>query len=230
MTQPRLVLLLPAYNAAPTLAAVLAEVSSYGFPILVVNDGSRDETGEVASAGPVWKIASHPRNRGKGAALKTGFAEAVEGGFTHALTIDSDGQHPASAIPQFAAGSAAKPGAILVGNRFADKQIEDMPLVRRISNGLSSMLVSLAAGTRIPDAQCGMRVYPLQILKDLPLDSDGYALETEVLVKASRMNIEVVNIPISCQYPDGTATSRYRPIVDSWRIARVILRSIRKRP
>lgn len=221
-------LLIPAYNAESSLGEVLEEVLALGLPALVVNDGSTDGTQRVAQGKPVWRVVSHERNRGKGAALKTGFAVARDGGFSHVLTLDADGQHPVEAIPRFLEAYRNRPQAILVGNRFSGVTIREMPLVRRLSNGCSSTLISLAAKTRIPDAQCGMRVYPLALFERIELRADGYALESEVLVKAARMGIEVVNLPISCHYPDGTATSRYRAFADSWRIAKVVLRSIRE--
>jgi hypothetical protein len=115
-----------------------------------------------------------------------------------------------------------------VGDRFSDRTIDAMPGVRRFSNGFSSKIISWAVGVPISDAQCGMRVYPLAAVSEIELESDGYALETEVLVKAGNRGIEIVNIPISCHYPQGTATSRYRAFADSWRIAKVVWRSLRQ--
>ncbi len=221
-------LLIPAYNAESSLGDVLEDVLALGLPVLVVNDGSTDATQRVAQGKPVWRVVSHERNRGKGAALKTGFAVAREAGFSHVLTLDADGQHPVEAIPTFLETCRNRPEAILVGNRFSGETIRAMPWVRRFSNTCSSTLISLAARTRIPDAQCGMRVYPLRIIEKIELHSDGYALETEVLVKAGRRGTVVANIPISCHYPDGTSTSRYRAFADSWRIAKVILRALRE--
>ena len=226
--QNTITLLIPAYNAAPTLGEVLRHLQPLSIPILVVDDGSTDGTLAAATGEQVWKVVSHPHNRGKGAALKTGFHEAGEAGFTHVLTFDADGQHPPGAIPAFLEACARNEDAILVGNRFGDETIGSMPWVRRLSNGLSSTLISLAAHTPIPDAQCGMRIYPLWIFESMVLESDGYALETEVLVKAGQHGIEVENIPISCQYPSGTSTSRYRAFADSWRITKVVVRSLRE--
>ena len=144
------------------------------------------------------------------------------------LTLDADGQHPIDSIPAFLDRCEKSPGAILVGDRFSDDTIDEMPKVRRLSNGISSKMISWAAGVPISDAQCGMRVYPLTPLSEMELESDGYAMETEVLVKAGSQGIEIVNIPISCHYPQGTATSRYRAFADSRSIARVVWRSLRQ--
>lgn len=219
-------LLIPAYNAESTLGEVLESVKFCSLPILVVNDGSTDRTEETARKQEIWQVVSHPENRGKGAALKTGFSIAAEAGFTHVLTFDADGQHPVESIPLFLETCQRNNEAILVGNRFSDDTIANMPRIRRISNGLSSALISWAAGTSIPDAQCGMRIYPLWIFETMHLESDGYALETEVLVKAGGRQIEVENIPISCHYPAGTATSRYRALRDSWRIGSIVVRCL----
>jgi glycosyltransferase involved in cell wall biosynthesis len=142
---------------------------------LVVNDGSVDSTAEVArSEGPL-EVLNHLRNRGKGAALLTGMKAARERGFKYALTLDADGQHPVEAIPDFQRGCEDNSRAILVGNRFADSSIRRMPIVRRLSNGASSRFISWAAGRRIPDAQCGMRIYPIAETLALNLESEGYA-------------------------------------------------------
>lgn len=221
-------ILIPAYNAEPMIGEVLDSVLPVGLPVIAVNDGSTDRTAEVLASRTPRFVETHAVNRGKGSALKTGFARAAAEGFTHVLTLDADGQHPVESIPDFLRKCAAKPYAILVGNRFGDGTIRSMPLVRRLSNGLSSRLISLAAGSPIPDAQCGMRVYPLAVLQEFPLVSDGYALESEVLVKAGRRGVEVENIPIACHYPMGTTTSGYRAFADSWRIAKIVLRSLRE--
>lgn len=222
-----IVLIIPAFNAAPTLGEVLASIEPHALPILLINDGSSDATLQTAMDSGLCQCHSHEANRGKGAALKTGFRIALEEGFTHALTFDADGQHPAEAIPSFLRKCAEQPEAILVGNRFASPDYRDMPPVRRLSNRLSSKLISLASGARIPDAQCGMRVYPLPLVTSLHLASDGYALETEVLVKAGRRKTCIENIPISCHYPSGTTTSHYRALADSWRIANIVYQSLR---
>ena len=222
-----LVALIPAYNAQDTLGGVLESLAEFSLPVLVVNDGSGDRTEEIARAGQPLEVLSHPQNRGKGAALLTGMRAARKLGFEHVLTLDADGQHPVESIPEFLIRCSNHPDAILVGNRFADRTIGEMPWVRRLSNGLSSRLISWAAGKNIPDAQCGMRVYPIEKTLALDLESEGYALESEVLVKAGRRGIPVVNVPIACHYPEGTSTSGYRAFVDSWRIAKIVVRSLR---
>ena len=224
----KLAVLIPAFNAAQTLAGVLDQVLGLSLPVLVVNDGSTDETASVVEGYPAVKALVHPHNRGKGAALKTGFQAALRLGYSHVLSLDADGQHPVEAVPEFLKLAGERPQAILVGDRFADNTIEKMPAVRRWSNGLSSKPISWAAKTRISDAQCGMRVYPLGAISSIELESDGYAMESEVLVKAGRCGVEIVNIPIACHYPQGTKTSGYRALYDSWRIARVVLRSLKQ--
>jgi len=225
---PNVALLIPAYNAEPMLGQVLDQVLPLDYPVIVVNDGSTDRTGEVAVSHDVAFLEVHAVNRGKGAALKSGFTLARKKGFTHVLTLDADGQHPIESIPEFVRECEERPEAILVGNRFGDKTIDAMPRVRRLSNGFSSSLISLAARRKVPDAQCGMRVYPLSVLDRFPLISDGYAMETEVLVKAGRRGVEVVNIPIACHYPQGTTTSGYRALADSWKIAKIVFWSLRE--
>jgi glycosyltransferase involved in cell wall biosynthesis len=227
MPEQNLAILIPAFNAATTLDQVLETLIPLEYPILVINDGSSDKTAEIVSTFSAVRLLSHPVNRGKGAALKSGFRELLQNGVTHVLTLDADGQHPQDCISQFIDECRCHPEAILVGNRFGEVSIGEMPWIRWLSNSLSSRIISTAVRTRIPDAQCGMRVYPLAAVTRFDLESDGYALETEILVRAGRAGIPIRSLPIGCLYPHGTDTSRYRAIVDSWRITRTLIRCIR---
>lgn len=218
--------IVPAFNAAETIADVLAELKTLDLPVLVIDDGSLDTTAAVVRSHGWVRLLQHSFNQGKGQALKTGFAEADRLGYSHVLTIDADGQHPLLSVPEFLTTARRHPDSLIVGNRFADRStIRNMPLLRRVSNAVSSGLISRLAGTVVADAQCGMRIYPLIPLRSLKLENNGYAMESEVLVKFARTGYPVIELPITCHYPAGTRTSRYRAFYDSWQIARAVWRA-----
>lgn len=220
----RFAVVIPAYNAAGALSEVLIGLETHRVPVAVVDDGSTDTTASVAEPFEI-ALLRHTRNRGKGAALKTGMEWAAANSFTHVLTLDADGQHPMASIPDFIREAERYPDCLLIGNRFG-RSAREMPGVRRLSNTLSSRLISFFARTRIPDAQCGMRVYPVDLFLSLAPQSDGYALESEILVAAGRNGLTIRNLKIPCLYPTGTQTSHYRALSDSWRIARAVARTV----
>ena len=157
-------------------------------------------------------VVTLPRNQGKGAALRAGFAEAVRRGFTHAITIDADGQHSPDELPLFIAASRKQPEAFVIGVR--DLVRENAPRGRRITNDISSFWFRVETGIRLPDTQCGFRCYPLDSISRLRLKTERYAYELEIMVKAAWAGIPIVAQPVSADY--AAATSRMSHF-DPWR-------------
>jgi glycosyltransferase involved in cell wall biosynthesis len=214
--------LVPAYRAAGAVADVVRGFAPYVDPIVVVDDGSDDDTGEVAEAAGAC-VVRHGRNRGKGAALVTGFGWLVEQGVTHALTIDADGQHLPSEAPALLAAARAAPEAIVVGERR--KEGHAIRGINRLGNLVADTLLARIAGRPLPDTQSGFRVYPIG--RTLALGTEGvrYDFETEVLLRAARAGIVVMGVPIAVHYPPvAERVSHYRPVVDTARIVRTVLR------
>src|SRR6478672_1886515 len=156
------VVVMPTFNNDRTLADVIARVALHSLPMIVVNDGCTDSTRAVLEK---WKrehphakldVQAHAVNRGKAAALKTGFAAANHSGFTHAITIDTDGQHDPEEIPALLEAARANQDAYVLGYR--DDTRPDYPAKSRVGRRISNAFIHLESGLRVRDSQCGMRV------------------------------------------------------------------------
>jgi len=189
--------LVPAYQAAAHLGEVLLGLQALPAPpyILVVDDGSRDATAQVARQFGV-EVHSFAANRGKGHALLAGFERLVA--FDAVVTLDADGQHPPACLPAFVA--LAEAGADLVLGRRAITA--DMPPSRRFANRFSSAWCSGIAGQRISDSQCGYRLYRREVLAKTPVRASRYEVETEMAVRAARLGFRVSEVEIPTVYGD----------------------------
>lgn len=213
---------IPAFNAEQTIVRVVEEVASLGCRVLVVDDGSTDRTAALMAGLPV-QLLSHDTNRGKGAALKTGFGWALEQGCPGVVTVDADGQHEVTAIPLLVAAAERQPGAaILIASRYA--QFQQMAGLRRYWNRFGAWCIKKRTGFNIDDSQSGFRYYSAHLLRSLKLDKNGYDLEMEVLVKAWRAGLRIDSIPVAARVADGRATSHFRPVRDTWNICMTFLR------
>jgi len=221
--------LIPALDAAASIEAVVHAARAQVEQVLVVDDGSRDATAERAAAAGA-QVIRHPKNLGKGSALRTGFRHYGSLGTAGVWTLDADGQHLPSEY-----GCLLEPfrqGADLVlGVR--DSLFRDMAGIRRWSNVLSSGMISRLAGVALPDTQTGFRIYRLDMIKALGFPEKRFDAESAVLVRAARAGYSLVMAPIELGFADGRSTSHYRPILDSLRIARSVVRArwaSRKKP
>jgi len=157
-----------------------------------VDDGS--EVGEFSLLSERYgiNVVKHDHNRGKGAALKTGFEVALREGYTHVLTADADGQHPARFVPLFL--EAARMYDMVIGSRKL--QIKRMPIHRQLSNRITSTFISVMLGRRIEDSQSGFRLISAEVLRNVDLKRDRYDMESEMLVKAVWMGFSVGFVPV----------------------------------
>lgn len=217
----RFAVVIPALDAEPTVPDVVRASRECLEPVVVVDDGSSDRTGAAArSAGAT--VLRHEVNRGKGAALKTGFAWALERGFDGVISLDADGQHLPADIPRFLAERAASGADLVVGGRA--HLFAGMLPRRRNANRFSAWSISWCAGVPISDSQSGFRLYSARLLRALSLHADGFDLESEVLVRAGRGGFRIAMIPIELGFVNGIATSHYRPLADTLRIAWTVAR------
>jgi glycosyltransferase involved in cell wall biosynthesis len=215
-------IVIPAYNAARTLGDVVKSCINIINNILVVDDGSRDETAAVArSAGA--QVVSHAQNRGKGAALKTGFAWAIEHGFDAVITLDADGQHLPREIPKFLACRQETHADLIIGGR--SHLFAQMLPRRRMANRFSAWTIAKASKTGITDSQSGFRLYSANLLRNVRLHTDGFDMESEVIVHAGRRGFKVITTPIDLGFVDGLSTSHYKPLKDTLRIAWTVTRA-----
>ncbi len=225
----RFVVIAPTFNNAATVGEVIGAVRALGLPLIVINDGSTDATDDVLRAhAATIEIVRHPQNQGKAAALRSGFARAIELGYTHALTIDTDGQHnPADVAPMLDL-SRAHPHALILGAR--ERRIAGYPAGNRLGRWVSNGLVWLHAGTHVTDSQCGLRVYPLSLAR-LPTQAGRYGFETEILVRCGWAHVPVIEHGVQCVYEISTGrVSHFKPWRDSCRAvgmhARLLSRSL----
>ena len=209
----RIVAIIPALNAEPK---VIEETAREIEPVLVIDDGSTDRTSEVARAGGAI-VLRHDVNRGKGAALKTGFAWALEKGYDGVITLDADGQHLPGEIPKFLREREASGADLIVGGRA--HLFQHMLPRRRNANRFSAWCISKCAGVRVPDSQSGFRYYSARLIRGVELRADGFDMESEVIVRAGRRGFRIVTIPIELGFVDGISTSHYKPLKDTLRIA-----------
>jgi hypothetical protein len=197
--------LIPSYNPGPLVFRTLAAARACWAPVWIVVDGSNDGTGEqlaeLASADPTLRVLQLPRNRGKGAAVLYGLRQAAQAGFTHVLTLDSDGQHPAEMIPQFMAASIAHPEAMILGEPRFDSSAPSVRVKgRRISNWWAN-LETLWAG--IHDSLFGFRVYPIAPLIRLMRWQPWmrrFDFDVEAAVRLSWRGVPAINIPAPVSY------------------------------
>jgi glycosyltransferase involved in cell wall biosynthesis len=211
----RVAVLVPAYQAAAHLGEVLLRLERLAEkpPVLVVDDGSRDATAEVARQFGA-RVLSFAGNRGKGFALIEGFRALAD--FDGVITLDADGQHPPEHVPAFIA--AARAGADLVLGRR--ERTAAMPVFRRFANAWGSGWATALAGQRISDSQCGFRLYSRELLRRTPMTPGRYELETEIAVRAARLGFRVSEVDIPTVY--GEAGSHIRAFRDVPRIIGVL--------
>ncbi len=212
---------IPAFNAEQTIVRVVEEVVLLGCRVLVVDDGSTDRTAALVADLPI-QLISHGRNRGKGAALKTGFGWALAQGCPGIVSIDADGQHEVSAVPLLVAAAEREGVAILIASRYA--QFQQMAGLRRHWNRFGAWCIKKRTGFNIDDSQSGFRYYSADLLRSLDLEKNGYDLEMEVLVKAWRAGFRIDSIPVAARVADGRSTSHFRPVRDTWNICMTFLR------
>lgn len=210
--------LIPTYNNAGTLLQVIDDVRRYASDIMVVNDGSTDNTAALLATQSDVRVISYPKNRGKGHALKLGLREAARLGYAYAITIDSDGQHYADDIAVFVEAAERQPDTLFVGAR--NLQAENMPQRNTFANRFSNFWYWAETGIRLTDTQSGFRLYPLAKLVGTHFIASRYEFEVEVLVRAAWKGIKVENVPIKVYYPPAEErVSHFRPARDFTRIS-----------
>jgi len=214
--------IIPALNAARSIGAVVRDCKAVNNDVLVVDDGSTDRTAEAAREAGA-QVVRHTVNRGKGAALKTAFAYALEHGFDVVVTLDADGQHLPREIPKFLAARAEGGADLIIGGRA--HLFGQMLPRRRLANRFSAWCIAFASKTNVTDSQSGFRLYSADLLRAARLHSDGFAMESEVIVRAGLAGFKVITIPIDLGFVDGQSTSHYQPLMDTLRIAWTVIRA-----
>ena len=209
MLPHKLITIIPVFNEAATIAGVVERALAYG-PVLVVDDGSTDDTAACA-ARPGAEVIRHPRRLGKGQAIRTGMAAAATRGASAVITLDGDGQHDPADIDRLLAAAATAPAGVIVGSRLGQAG----GLVRGRLNAIrvAGFFMNWVTGVCVEDTQSGFRLYPLDVVRDLPTRRGGFVFETEVLVAAARSGVAVREVPVRT-VSRAARRSRFRPIVD----------------
>ena len=212
---------IPAYDAGSSVADVVRRTLALIPNVLVVDDGSCDETRSEAS-GAGAEVISHRRNLGKGAALRLAFSELFGRGFEAVVTVDADGQHLPEEIPKLIE-RWGEGGDLVMGTR--DHLYAEMSRVRRASNSLSSRAISFFAGVGLRDCQTGFRLYTRKLIEMTGFPEPRFEAESAVIVRAARQGLEILAVPVHLGFADGLSTSHYRPVIDSLRIAAAVARA-----
>lgn len=203
---------IPCLNEASSIGPMVAAVRLQIRTIFVVDDGSVDGTQERAKAAGA-QVISYEMNRGKGAALRSGWRKAFESGFEWVLSLDGDGQHSPDDIPSFFDCAERTSAALVVGNRMA--QAAHMPFLRRLVNRWMSRRISRFTGQLLPDSQCGFRLMRLSTWTGLQFESENFEIESEVLVGFLKAGHKVAFVPIQAIYK--TEQSKIHPWRDGLR-------------
>jgi glycosyltransferase involved in cell wall biosynthesis len=224
----RFAVVIPVYNHGRTVKDVAAAAVALGWPVYVVDDGSTDGCDPRLESMVGVTLLRHRVNHGKGAALMTGF-RAAAGHADWAITLDADGQHfPEDARKLIDAVPRGRRPVIL-GCRLRMSAV-GAPWTSRFGRGFSNFWVRMAGGPRVADSQSGFRIYPLPEVLQLGVRAQRYQFEVEVLVKAARAGMEVIEAPVRISYPPGgERVSHFRPFVDFWRNTTTFSRLIARR-
>jgi glycosyltransferase involved in cell wall biosynthesis len=215
--------LIPAYNAQETIGPVLKKIEPLKIDTIVINDGSSDETKRVASENGAL-LLDHPLNLGKGAALRTGFQYILQRNYEVVITLDADGQHDPSEIPSLLKIFQSVNPDILIASRASE--FGKMTFLRRFWNRLGVKAVARLCHSDITDSQSGFRLIRAEVLREISLSSSRFETELEFLIKACKKGFSVLSVPIITQKVDGTGSSHFRPVADTWLVCKVFLRNL----
>jgi len=213
--------LIPVYNEGEIFGRFIRLALEYidARDVIIVDDGSTDGTCDGIENLAVT-LLRHEYNSGKGNALKTGFRQAVDAGYDWVLCMDGDGQHVPEKIPAFISAAGESKYQLIIGNRR--RNLKAMPWDRKFSNLVTSCFLSLLAGTKIHDAQCGYRMYRADFLKDIDLKTSDFDTENEILLKAFKRRAAIGWVDIPVVY--GDETSHINRLSDTLKFIKLIIR------
>ena len=196
---------LPAFNEEKNIGKIIAQLLDKSYSVIVCNDGSSDSTGIIAEKmGAI--IINHKKNLGYGAAIGSIFKKARDEKFDILVTFDSDGQHRISDIEKMIEPIKNKTADIVIGSRFTEDGKADMPKYRKIGIKVITNLVNSQTGKKITDSQSGFRSYSSEVLSQMNLSENGMGVSTEILIKANKQKLKIIEIPITILYEGETST------------------------
>ncbi len=212
---------IPALNEALRIRGVVEGALAYCANVIVIDDGSEDDTAARIADLPVT-VLRHPRRMGKGASLRDGFAEAVRQGFAAIVTMDGDGQHAADDIPRLLEAGNRYPGHIVIGARLRKRALQ--PAYRRVANHFGDWGIAWGTGYQIADTQSGQRLYPAAVASLADVPGEDFVFEAQILISAAQqLGTRCVSIPIESRYQcedsdEQFRASHFKPVRDFGRI------------
>lgn len=234
LTPERIAVVVPALNEALRIRDVVQGALRHCPNVIVVDDGSDDGTADAIADLPV-RLLRHARRMGKGAGLRTGFAEALRLGFAAVITMDGDGQHSADDIPRLLAAANRRRGWIVIGARLRNRA--NQPLYRRLANEFGDWGIAWGTGYQVVDSQSGQRLYPADVcaLACAGIPGEEFVFEAQVVMSAAQeLGTRCVSVPIEARYNTVHAApdfrpSHFRPLRDLWRItSHIVLQCLRR--
>ncbi len=228
-TGTEITILIPAYNEEKYIKKVINGCSKYGIDIIVVDDGSTDNTLKVIKSIPApenLRIISleHKINKGKGESLKTGFNYIIKNNYPGVITLDADGQHSTEEIKNFLKIIKNEKPDLIIGNRLGNTA--HMPFIRLATNVITSRIISAIAGKKVSDVQSGFRYIRTEVLKNINLETGNFDTEPELIIKSIWSGYSVKNIPISTIYHKNFI-SHVNPVSDTIKFFKLVFNSIR---
>jgi glycosyltransferase involved in cell wall biosynthesis len=217
ITRDSICAIIPAYGEANFIGNVIRQARLYLERVVVVDDGSRDGTADVAGKAGA-EVFRHRSNLGKGAAIKTGLRHLLREPFNHFLLLDGDGQHDPQEIPLFLKKVEKSGAPLVIGNRLANS--EGMPLIRRWTNRFMSWQIGRLCQVDLPDSQCGFRMASRALVPLLLEATSGFEFETEMIFIAARHGFRIDSVPIRTIYRNEQ--SKIRPVRDTLRYLKLI--------
>jgi glycosyltransferase involved in cell wall biosynthesis len=215
---PGTCIIIPTYNNSGTLERVIRGVLEKTEHVIVVNDGSTDDSQEIIERFPEITAIHLPKNKGKGFAIRTGFKEALKLGYEYAITIDSDGQHLPDDLPKFFKKIEEEPDSLIIGARNLDKA--GIPGGTTFGNKFSNFWTWVETGYHLPDTQSGYRLYPIRRLAKTRWFTRRFEFEIEVIIRSAWIGISIASVPVSVIYPPKSErVTHFRPFIDFARIS-----------
>ena len=196
---------IPAYNEEKNIAGIISKLKKYTDSIIVCDDGSSDLTGDISEQlGAI--VIKHSKNRGYGAAINSLFLKAKELESDVFLTLDADGQHRIEDIPIVTDPIIKNEVDLVIGSRFLDTKSEEMPNYRKVGIKIITKITNLSIKEKLTDSQSGFRSYSRKALQEITPTDDGMGVSTEILIKASNLELKVAEVPIKVNYNGDTST------------------------
>ncbi len=220
----KICVLIPSYNEAKTIGAIVKRLKDESFAVYVVDDGSTDATSQEARREGATVIRTE-MNRGKGMALREGFDRVLKEGYEAVAVMDGDDQHDINDMNNLIEAMESRGADMVIGNRM--KNTSSMPLIRVVVNRIMSGMISKISGQHVPDSQCGFRLIKREVLENIRLESAKYEIDSEIILRAAEHGFKIESVPIRTVYQNEK--SRIDPVLDTIRFFAFLARFKRER-